>query len=231
VTLRRWLYQRIEDHSKRMTRRGLDRSLETQFASLPANCRVLSIGAGGPINQRLARHAERRGFTVQSLDVDAARGPDFVVDLCADEALRVLGVEVYDAVVMAEVLEHIATPQLAVDRLAAVLRPGGRLILTTPFLFPQHNRPRDFYRYTRYGLEHLLAAFGEVSIAERAGWAESLLALPSRLYKEPGVAPKVAAALAVVLGRPLMPLARLLTPLARRDFLTIGYVVTARRPR
>jgi len=230
VILVRWLNRRIEDHSKRMTRRGLDRFLEREFAALPVGARVLSVGAGGPINRRLARHAERVGFVVKSLDVDPARGPDFTVDLCADEALDVLGVEAFDAVVMAEVLEHIATPQRAIDRVAAVLRPGGRLILTTPFLFPQHNRPRDFYRYTRYGLEHLLAGFEGVIIEERAGWAESLLALPSRLYKEPGTAPKLAAAVVVVVGRPLMPIARLLTPLAPRDFLTIGYVATARRP-
>ncbi len=41
-----------------------------------------------------------------------------------------------------------------------VLKPGGRLFLTTPFLAPLHEMPNDFYRYTPSALRELAAQQG-----------------------------------------------------------------------
>ena len=41
-----------------------------------------------------------------------------------------------------------------------VLTPGGTLWLTAPLFYAEHERPYDYYRYTRYGLEHLLDRAG-----------------------------------------------------------------------
>ncbi len=41
-----------------------------------------------------------------------------------------------------------------------MLKPGGKLILTVPFLGRLHEEPFDYYRYTRYGLRHLLEKGG-----------------------------------------------------------------------
>ena len=41
-----------------------------------------------------------------------------------------------------------------------VLRPGGRLLLVVPHEWEEHQQPHDFYRYTRYGVEHLLRSAG-----------------------------------------------------------------------
>jgi hypothetical protein len=40
------------------------------------------------------------------------------------------------------------------------LAPGGKLILTVPFIWHIHEEPRDFFRYSRYGLEYLLKKSG-----------------------------------------------------------------------
>lgn len=58
----------------------------------------------------------------------------------------------FDAVAMLEVLEHLQRPSQALSEISRVLKPGGQLLLTIPFLYPVHDAPHDFQRYTIHGL-------------------------------------------------------------------------------
>jgi glycosyltransferase involved in cell wall biosynthesis len=62
-----------------------------------------------------------------------------------------------DGVVMCELLEHIEQPALAIAEARRVLRAGGVLCGSVPFLFPVHGDPHDFWRYTESALRSLLA--------------------------------------------------------------------------
>jgi len=62
----------------------------------------------------------------------------------------------FDTVLMTEVLEHLEEPARAIAEARRLLRPGGNLILSTPFMWPLHEEPRDFFRYSPHGLRHLL---------------------------------------------------------------------------
>jgi ubiquinone/menaquinone biosynthesis C-methylase UbiE len=66
--------------------------------------------------------------------------------------------ETYDCVLCTAVLEHLENPQKALHEAYRVLKPGGYVIYTVPFFWHIHEAPRDFYRYTRYGLEYLFEA-------------------------------------------------------------------------
>lgn len=63
--------------------------------------------------------------------------------------------ESFDVVICTEVLEHLTDPWVAMRESARVLKPGGRLFLTTPFINPLHEVPHDFYRYTPFSLQFL----------------------------------------------------------------------------
>jgi len=66
----------------------------------------------------------------------------------------------FDTVVSFEVLEHVPDSRVTLTELHRVLKPGGVLILTTPFLWGEHCQPHDYYRFTVHGLKRLLEDTG-----------------------------------------------------------------------
>lgn len=70
------------------------------------------------------------------------------------------GDETADTVLLSEVLEHVRNPQSALREVRRVLKPGGRTLITLPFLYPIHDAPYDFQRYTSFGLQREVAAAG-----------------------------------------------------------------------
>ncbi|MCX7702846.1 MAG: class I SAM-dependent methyltransferase [Planctomycetota bacterium] len=68
--------------------------------------------------------------------------------------------ESFDAVVCFQVLEHLPEPARAVSEMARCLKPGGHLILSTNFLWPLHDIPYDFFRFTEFGLKYLIEKSG-----------------------------------------------------------------------
>jgi SAM-dependent methyltransferase len=66
----------------------------------------------------------------------------------------------FDWVLLLDVLEHIPAPNLSVSEAFRVLKSGGRLILQVPFLYPAHDAPLDFHRWTLYGLNELARITG-----------------------------------------------------------------------
>ena len=62
----------------------------------------------------------------------------------------------FDSVLCNQVLEHVFNPDEFLGEIARVLKPGGRLLLTVPFVWDEHEQPNDYARYTSFGLHALL---------------------------------------------------------------------------
>lgn len=65
----------------------------------------------------------------------------------------------FDTILLTDVLEHIHDPSCLWNEMTRVLKPGGKVIVGVPFLYPIHEAPHDYFRYT----EHALHAFCERS--------------------------------------------------------------------
>jgi len=70
----------------------------------------------------------------------------------------------FDAAVSFQALEHMERPGACLREMARVLRPGGRVVVTVPGVWTLHEAPRDFWRFTRYGLLELAREAGLVEV-------------------------------------------------------------------
>jgi len=80
-------------------------------------------------------------------------------DLCGDIFDLPIPDDSINTVLCTEVLEHLEYPHQAIDEFHRVLKVGGFLIMTVPFVYPVHDK-YDFFRYTPMGLEFMLKDSG-----------------------------------------------------------------------
>lgn len=121
------------------------RSLERQMiprlkalaASMPDGATVIDIGAKNALYREIFHRQ-----TFKTLDIEAKYGPDIVGD--AAEVDQIIDHDSIDLVICTEVLEHVRHPQRVVDAIYAILKPGGVLLASTPFIISYHPDPTDY---------------------------------------------------------------------------------------
>jgi SAM-dependent methyltransferase len=65
-----------------------------------------------------------------------------------------------DHSLLLDVLEHIPRPDRCLAELQRTLKVGGSLTIQVPFLYPVHDAPLDFHRWTRFGLLQAAQQYG-----------------------------------------------------------------------
>ena len=71
----------------------------------------------------------------------------------------------FDSILASEVLEHVFNLEEILKELFRVLKPGGKVLITIPFAWNEHEAPTDFGRYTSFGFRDLLERNGFAVLA------------------------------------------------------------------
>jgi SAM-dependent methyltransferase len=237
------------DDARRIGRMGVSERLREFIAEMPAErepivrfvaaaagalaptARVVDIGAGDAPYRELFDHVE-----YVTVDWEASQHPGAgASDLIASaDALPVADAS-FSAALMTQVLEHVPEPAAALREAYRVLEPGGVLLLTAPLAWELHEVPYDYYRYTRFGLEHLLrqAGFEQIEVTARSDSFTTLAQLMRNVSDGIGSAPDGLDDRRAAAGAALRRLAdevEALAPLDAAAVLPLGYLVSARRP-
>jgi SAM-dependent methyltransferase len=213
-------------------RAPIARAVGSAAATLAEGTRVLDAGAGRAPYRLLFSHCEYvTQDWPQSLHA-AARSADIVADL---RDLPVADAS-FGFVLCTEVLEHVADPARVLGELRRVLRVGGRLLVTVPFVGELHEEPHDHWRYTNHGLAGLLArsGFEQIAVTPLTGYWSTVAqvlrhaGLATRPVASPARPATRAAALAsLCVSGVLQRLAPTLDRLDGRRALPLGWVATA----
>ncbi|MBX4206171.1 methyltransferase domain-containing protein [Candidatus Parcubacteria bacterium] len=145
----------------------------TSHASLLEGRKVIDLG-GKKQNKRGLFDLGRYASDITYVNIDRTTEPDIV----ADAAAVPLPDASCDAIVLGEVLEHVPEPIAVLMEAHRLLRTGGQVLATVPFIYPVHADPYDFGRYTEYYWQKAAekAGFGAIMI-ERQGGFFAVLAL------------------------------------------------------
>jgi SAM-dependent methyltransferase len=165
------VYRRLPEFLKRRIN-PLDYAIEdfvkTAAVQEPRQ-RVLDAGAG---EARFAGYFSKHFYVALDACIGDSLWDYSRIQLIADLAALPLRESSLDAVLNIQVLEHVKDPALVVAQLHRVLKPGGRLFLTAPQGWAEHQQPHDFYRFTSFALKHLLveAGFTQIEVKPLGGY-------------------------------------------------------------
>lgn len=80
----------------------------------------------------------------------------------------------FDAVFCNQVLEHVRKPWVCVKEFHRVLKDGGMVIISSPFIYQEHNWPEDNWRFTVDGLKILCEDFSKIALTHKGGNSKML---------------------------------------------------------
>lgn len=91
-----------------------------------------------------------------------------------------------DVVLCTELLEHCQNPEEILVEVYRVLKPGGKILLTVPFLWNLHLVPFDEFRYTPFSLKRIIdkAGFNSCNLHALGAWDSSLAQMLGIWYQQ-----------------------------------------------
>lgn len=146
---------------------------QNPFALLEPGAKVMDIGSK---DAKGSYQVGKVPDDMEFITVDIEPGPG--VTLVADaHDLYMVEDNSIDCVTTVSTLEHVRYPQKVVSEIHRVLKPGGVIYLSVPFIYPFHSDPYDFYRFSSDGVDILCENFDRIDSGFNRGPASTMATL------------------------------------------------------
>ncbi len=139
-----------------ITRSGLLKAISKHAPDLGGD--ILDFGCGSKPYEALFVNA--KSYTGVDIKVSGHNHRNSNIDYFYDGKLLPFPNQCFDSIVCFEVLEHIFNLEEIMTEIRRVLKPGGKLLISLPFAWDEHEAPFDFARYTSFGIKHILEKHG-----------------------------------------------------------------------
>jgi len=140
------------------------------YGFLPPNPLIYDIGSK-EVRASYAFGKPPEDAKVICVDIESGPGIDLVADA---HDLYMVENDSVDFVTSVSVLEHVKYPQQVVKEMLRILKPGGIIYISVPFIFPFHADPYDFYRFTYKGIDILCEDFEKLDSGFNRGPASTM---------------------------------------------------------
>lgn len=129
-------------------RRGIFKYVQ-YYSELYGKGHVLDYGCGSKPYRNLFECQTYIGVDVKNSGHDHSNSE---IDYYISENRVPLPDAQFDFVICIEVLEHVDDLDAVLNEISRLLKVGGVLLITTPFMWREHEQPYDFRRLTSFGL-------------------------------------------------------------------------------
>jgi len=141
------------------------RKMESLLSSVPSGAKILDVGCGSGKYWNI-----RNDLNWIGLDVDSSSRASILINNGDNYPIQS---ESFDAVIMSFSIEHISNTPHLIQEVYRVLKSKGVLIIRCPFIYPLHDSPDDFYRFSPSGLSANLGNFDMKEININGGFFEA----------------------------------------------------------
>ncbi len=145
MSLKNWLIEYI-------TRKELKKLAETYGRGI-----LLDIGCGIKPYESYFNNRTTKYIGIDNPDTIHDKDS---IDIMGAASQMGIKSNLFDTALCTAVLEHLEEPETAVQDCYRILKSGGHAIYAVPFIWHIHEEPRDFFRYTKYGLEYIFRKAG-----------------------------------------------------------------------
>lgn len=132
---------------------------------------LLDVGCGSKPYKGLFKVDSYTGLDIDS-PITRERG---IADKLYDGSEFPYSNDTFDSVLCNQVLEHVFNPSEFLQEINRVLKTGGKLLLTAPFVWDEHEQPYDYARYSSFGLRALLEKNGFVLLQHKKLGADATI--------------------------------------------------------
>ena len=154
VFIIKWYH--IFSHPFFLIRNGIEKKIKVLSVKLQG--KILDFGCGAKPYGQYFTHADE--YIGLDIEVSGHEHTSEKIDVYYDGKKIPFNDGHFDAVFSSEVFEHVFNIDEVLPELHRVLKPGGRLLFTCPFAWPEHEIPYDFARYSSYGIKSVLERNG-----------------------------------------------------------------------
>lgn len=192
--------------------------------------KILDVGCGDKPYKHLFAQSEYLGIEIAG---GGHNDKEKKSDQYYDGKNIPFGDKIFDVVLCTQVLEHTEDPQGLTKEMYRVLKPGGRIFLTMPFIGNEHEQPYDFWRFTQFAHKKIMHEIGftGVEIKPTCKFFSTLGQLTCSFIFESvqvrSTALKLLLSLAIL--APIQTLAILLDLIFKNSRITLNYAVTAKK--
>lgn len=135
---------------------------------------ILDVGGGQRFTKWLSEYKELlKNCDYKTMDLDASTGADVIGDIHSIP----LKDNTIDAVICSSVLEHVDNPILASSEIYRILKPGGKLFVFVPSIYPYHARAghyKDYWRFFDDTFQILFKDFSHMECVKRGGYFKAM---------------------------------------------------------
>ena len=140
--------------------------------------RLLDVGCGSKPYEKIFKVEEYIGIDIE---ISGHNHSSSKIDKFYDGKKIPFADEYFENVFASEVFEHVFNIDELLGEINRVLKCGGKLGFTCPFVWDEHEQPYDYARYTSFAVEHLLSSngFKLVKLIKSTGYFETVMQMLS----------------------------------------------------